>query len=329
MRLLFLLVAASCVVLFPAVTTAQCDDATASYDEALDLLEAGKPEDALALFRCAYETEPDPDALYGMARSYVALGRYVPAIDALNTLAQDNQRFSERMDIERLITELQELVAELEVQSGSSSAISHCYNNAHCYISSGSTTITNSYQLPPVPTRRAAGHSYPPSRGTVVANHYQLPPIPTGHSYTSNGNTTVTNNYQLPPVPAVPTRRTLGNKLSWVAFGGGLALAAVGSALLIRGAVLYQDFKETRSRQFDVGDNAGWNSASSEVGEAAQTVENSFKAGWGLSISGLAMVCASIMLLVFLPDKELIPGGSGSRAKVHLSLTDMSFTGSF
>jgi tetratricopeptide (TPR) repeat protein len=325
MRLLFFFVAASCVVLFPAVAMAQCEDATAAYDEALELLEAGEPEDALELFRCAYEAEPTPNALYGVAQCYVALGRYDPAIDILDTLARENQRFSERMDIERLITDLQEFVAELEVQADSSSAISHCYNNAYCYTSSGSTTITNSYQLPPVPTRRAPGHRYTSSRGTAVANHYQLPPIPTGHSYTSNGNTTVTNNYQLPPVPAVPTRRTLGNKLSWVAFSGALVLTVVGSALLIRGAVLYQEFKETSSRQLDVDDDAGWNN----LGEMAGTVTHSFKAGWGLSISGLTISCASILLLVFLPGKELVPGWSGSRANVHLSLSGLSFTGSF
>jgi hypothetical protein len=113
--------------------------------------------------------------------------------------------------------------------------------------------------------------------------------------------------------------------LSWVAFAGGLALTAVGSALLIRGAVLYQEFKETSSGQLDVNDDAGWNNLEGMV----RATENSFKAGWGGTISGLAMVCTSIMLLVFIPDKELIPDGSGSRASVHLSLTGMSFTGSF
>ena len=292
MRLLFFLVAASCFVLFPAVAAAQCDDATAAYDEAQELLEAGEPEDALALFRCAYEAEPNPSALYGVAQCHVALGRYAPAIDILDTLARENQRFSEQMDIERLITELQEFVAEPAVPNNASSVISQC-QNAHSYTSSGPTTmVTNYYQLPPAPASRTQGNSR---------------------------NTTATNSYRLPPVPPVPTRRTLGNKLSWVAFSGGLALTAVGSALLIRSVMLHQEFKE----------KAGKNSANYDLAGMAETGQSLFVSGLAGTISGLALVCASILLLVFVPSEEPRPSEAGSRPNVHLALTGTGFIGSF
>jgi hypothetical protein len=284
MRLLFLGVAASCVVLLPAVATAQCDDAAAAYDKAEELLEVGVPEGALELFRCAYEAEPNPNALYGVARCYVALGRYARAAEVYNRLLQNHPAYGDREGVAQTLTELRARIADLEEAGDEPSR---------------------------APTVIAGGNAY--------VFHGSMRDI---------GDIGETNNQTDVDVQAT-TRMTRGHKISWGVLASGLAITAVGAGLLIRGAVLYQDYKETSSRQFDVGDYAGWNSASSEVGEMAQTVENSFKAGWGLTISGLAMVCASIMLLVFLPDKELIPGGSGSRAKVHLSLTDMSFTGSF
>jgi tetratricopeptide (TPR) repeat protein len=125
------------------------------------------------------------------------------------------------------------------------------------------------------------------------------------------------------------TRMTRGRKISWGVFASGLAITAIGAGLLIRGAVLYQDFKQTRSRQVDVGDQAEWNRMVGELEEMAPTVENSFKAGWGVTISGLAISCASILLLAFVPGEELIPGGGGPRANVQLSLNGLSFVGSF
>jgi hypothetical protein len=160
-----------------------------------------------------------------------------------------------------------------------------------------------------------------PSRGpTVIAG---------GNAYVFNGGIrdigdigNIGDRNNQTDVNVQTTRMSRGRKISWGVLASGLAITAIGAGLLIRGAVLYQDYKETSSRQLD---DAGWN----DLREVVHTAENSFKAGWGLTISGLAISCVSTLLLVFLPGEELLPGGSGSRANVHLSLTGMSFTGSF
>jgi hypothetical protein len=124
------------------------------------------------------------------------------------------------------------------------------------------------------------------------------------------------------------TRMTRGRKISWSVLASGLAITAIGAGLLIRRAVLRQEFDEAASG-FATSDEAGRKSIHNDLTEMAETGQPLLGAGWGLTISGLAISCASILLLAFIPGEELIPSGSGSRANVHLSLTGFSFTGSF
>jgi hypothetical protein len=124
------------------------------------------------------------------------------------------------------------------------------------------------------------------------------------------------------------TRMTRGRKISWGVLASGLAIGAVGAGLLIRGAVLHHEFEETSS-DFITADAAGRESIHNDLTRMAEMGEPLVDAGWGLTISGLAISCASILLLVFVPGKEPLPGGSGSRANVNLSLNGLSFAGSF
>jgi tetratricopeptide (TPR) repeat protein len=123
-------------------------------------------------------------------------------------------------------------------------------------------------------------------------------------------------------------RMTRGRKASWGLLSSGLAIAAVGAGLLIRGAVLHREFEETK-RAFFKSDEAGCSAANRDMKRMAETGETLFESGWGLTISGLAISCASVLLFILIAGEEAIPSELGSRVNARLSLTGMSFAGSF
>jgi tetratricopeptide (TPR) repeat protein len=159
-----------------------------------------------------------------------------------------------------------------------------------------------------------------PSRGpTVIAGR---------NAYVSGGGDMTVYEGNRTDVHVQATRMTRGRKISWGVLTSGLAITAIGAGLLIRGAVLHQEFEET-NRGFLTGNVTGWKSADHDLAEMAETGENLFDSGWSLTISGLAMACASILLFVFIDGEEIIPSEVRSRVNARLSLAGLNFTGSF
>lgn len=120
----------------PALATAQSDEGpeTRNYDESLDQAarltfqrarEAfvnGDYEEALRLFRQAYELSPRPVLLYNIAATLDRLRRDAEAVDALQAYLEADPDAPERAEIEARIRVLQAGIAEREAEDAARDA---------------------------------------------------------------------------------------------------------------------------------------------------------------------------------------------------------------
>jgi tetratricopeptide (TPR) repeat protein len=260
------------------------------YREAQRLFEAGEYRRALRLFQRAQDAAPNAETLYSMARCYVELGRYARAAEAYESLVQNYPRYRDREGVEQAQSELRAMIADLKEGGDAPSRGLTASGGRNAYVTAGNITGGNIH----IHVARDEEAEETVQRVRAVSGRRD--------------------------VHVQATRMTRGRKISWSVLAGGLAITTIGAGLLIRGLVLHQEFEKS---------NTEWKSTDHELTEMAEKGENFYGAGWGLTLSGLAISCASILLFAFLPGKERILGGSGFRANVQLSLTGMSFAGSF
>jgi hypothetical protein len=93
------------------------DEARAHFERAVGLFEAGDPRAALAEFERAYALSSRPSLLFNLAATHQALHEYPEAVDALQRFlaATEGQRTRQRTEAERVLRELQGLMARVHV----------------------------------------------------------------------------------------------------------------------------------------------------------------------------------------------------------------------